>query len=147
MNRRRGARAADRAGLENRCLGNQTEGSNPSLSASRMTVIALPSLAWATKLDRISLSSWWFFCALSLSPIRGNRVLPGDGGRRPVLAYVQVIRPRKCTVEWRRSPRKRTYIGYKCRYEPRIRRIKGPLAARGGWRRASGAGIVCAASG
>jgi malonyl-CoA/methylmalonyl-CoA synthetase len=30
----RGAGVADRAGLENRCLGNQTEGSNPSLSAS-----------------------------------------------------------------------------------------------------------------
>src|SRR5436309_9479024 len=30
---RRGARAADWAGLENRCTGNCTEGSNPSLSA------------------------------------------------------------------------------------------------------------------
>src|SRR5262249_9443490 len=30
---RRGARAADWAGLENRCAGNRTEGSNPSPSA------------------------------------------------------------------------------------------------------------------
>src|SRR6516165_10375793 len=30
---RRGAGVADRAGLENRCGGNATEGSNPSLSA------------------------------------------------------------------------------------------------------------------
>src|SRR5262249_42942454 len=30
---RRGAGVADRAGLENRCRGNSTEGSNPSLSA------------------------------------------------------------------------------------------------------------------
>ena len=32
---RRGARAADRAGLENRCGRKFTEGSNPSLSADR----------------------------------------------------------------------------------------------------------------
>lgn len=31
---RRGGRAVDCGGLENRCAGNRTEGSNPSLSAS-----------------------------------------------------------------------------------------------------------------
>jgi hypothetical protein len=36
--RRRGAGVADRAGLENRCRGNPTEGSNPSLSADSHTM-------------------------------------------------------------------------------------------------------------
>ena len=34
MQGRRGARAVEWAGLENRCPGNRTEGSNPSLSAT-----------------------------------------------------------------------------------------------------------------
>ena len=34
---RRDARAVERGGLENRCTGNGTEGSNPSLSAKRLS--------------------------------------------------------------------------------------------------------------
>ena len=36
--RRRGGRAVDCGGLENRCAGNRTEGSNPSLSATLRSI-------------------------------------------------------------------------------------------------------------
>ena len=44
--KRRGARVVDRDGLENRCTGNRTEGSNPSLSARYWKSGRCVFLAW-----------------------------------------------------------------------------------------------------
>src|SRR5438309_2882766 len=51
---RRGARAADWAGLENRCAGNCTEGSNPSLSAAFLGDLSFARLTGVKHCARIT---------------------------------------------------------------------------------------------
>src|SRR5207248_7274648 len=77
--RRRGARVVDRDGLENRCTGNRTEGSNPSLSAK------------PRHSSRPQFRQTWPIAFSLLAPF--SKAASGEGGTCPELDRLVSRRP------------------------------------------------------
>ena len=150
MSPRRGAGVVERDGLENRCTGNRTVGSNPTLSAIVLMVMGMVPRATGTAASTTAVSKLWSatfrkatasalengMCSARAAPITGRRFFApiatrrcGHDGRIGAAAE----RSRECgTTQYIVGQKPASFtVGGQIEALEKLSRIKGRIQYRG----------------